>query len=132
MENQVRQNPGNHELALQVANFAHDNGYYDKAIAYYDQYLEHHPDDVNAIVDKGICFHELQRSDEAIAIMQQALKIQPNHLQANFNLGIINLQLRNLDQANEWFTKVVQIAPNSDIGRRAQELLAPHANLPPQ
>ena len=132
LENRVRQNPENHELALEAANFAHDNGYFEKAIAYYDQYLGRHPDDVNAIVDKGICFHELKRSEEAIAIMNQALKIQPKHLQANFNLGIINLQQGNIAKANEWFTKVVTIAPNSEISKRAQELLAPHANLPPQ
>ena len=130
LENRVRQNPENHELPLQAANFAHDNGYFDKAIAYYDQYLKFHPDDVDAIVDKGICFHELQKSEEAIKIMNQALKIRPNHLQANFNLGIINLQLKNVQQANEWFAKVVKLAPNSEIGKRAQELLAPHTNLP--
>ena len=132
LENQIRQNPSNHELVLQTANFAHDNGYFEKAISYYDQYLGHHPDAVDAIVDKGICYHELQRSEEAIGIMNQALKIQPNHLQANFNLGIINLQMGNLVESNKWFNKVMAIAPNSDIGKRAQELLAPHANLPPQ
>lgn len=132
LEARARQNPGDHDFLLQVANFAHDNGYYDKAISYYDQYLKHHPEDVNAIVDKGICYHESQRSDQAIEIMNQALRLQPNHLQANFNLGIINLQMGNLEKANGWFKKVVAIAPNSDIGKRAQELLAPHANLPVQ
>jgi tetratricopeptide (TPR) repeat protein len=130
LENRIRENPENHEFVLQVANFAHDNGYFDKAIIYYDEYLGHHPDDVNAIVDKGICYHELQRSDEAIGIMKGALEIQPDHLQANFNLGIVNLQTGNIEESNRWFSKVVAIAPNSDIGKRAQELLAPHSNLP--
>ena len=132
LEDRIRQNPADHDFLLQVANFAHDNGYYDKAISYYDQYLKHHPDNVNAIVDKGICYHELGKSEQAIEVMNQALKLQPNHLQANFNLGIINLKMGNLEKANEWFKKVVALDPNSDIGKRAQELLAPHANLPVQ
>jgi len=132
LENRVRQNPGDHDFLLQVANFAHDNGYYDKSISYYDQYLRHHPEDVNAIVDKGICYHELGKSEQAIEVMNQALKLQPNHLLANFNLGIVNLKMGNLEKANGWFKKVVALDPNSDIGKSAQELLAPHANLPAQ
>jgi cytochrome c-type biogenesis protein CcmH/NrfG len=132
MESAALKNPQNHELVLQAANFAHDNGYFEKAVTYYDRYLGSHPDNVNAMVDKGTCLHELKRSEEAITVVKQALKIEPNHLQANYNLGVINLQLGNVQEANKYFSKVVSIAPTSEMGMRAQQLLAPHANLPPK
>ncbi len=142
MEKQVKANPENLEQTLQLANFLSDNRFYDKAIAYYQQYLKQRPKDTNARVDMGICYKEIGDYDQAMREMKQALDDDPKHLFATFNLGIVSLDKAKTymdqgqtDKANEmvkessdWFQKTVALAPNSEVGKRAQQLLSQHSN----
>ncbi len=142
MEQQVKADPSNLEQILQLANFLSDNRFYDKAITYYQQYLKQRTKDTNARVDMGICYKEIGDFDQAIREMKQALVYDPNHLFATFNLGIVSLDegkmymdQGKMDKANEmieqssdWFRKTVALDPNSEVGKRAQQLLSQHSN----
>ena len=68
-------------------------------------------------------FRRLSFSDKGNG---NALEYQPKHQIAHLNLGIVNLTAGNLQKSKEWFQKAVQLNPNSDIGKRAQELLTTH------
>lgn len=141
MEQQVKENPDNLDLTLQLANFLSDNRFYDKAITYYQAYLKKKPKDTNARVDMGICYKEIGDYDTAMKEMKQALKYDPKHLFATFNLGIVALDegksymdQGQMDKANEfikesndWFRKTVALAPTSEVGKRAQQLLSQHS-----
>ncbi|MGB2869929.1 MAG: tetratricopeptide repeat protein [Bacteroidota bacterium] len=126
MEKQAKANPADLNLTLQLANILNDNRFYDKSIQYYKVYLAKRPHDPNARVDMGICYKELGNLGEARKQMEQALKDEPKHLFAHFNLGIVNLIEGNMTAANEWFRKTVALAPESEVGKRAQQLLAQH------
>ncbi len=142
MEQQVKANPGNIGMVLNLANFLSDNRFYDKAITYYKMYLDKKPKDTNARVDMGICYKETGAYDEAVAAMKKALEYEPQHLFATFNLGIVTLDegkmymdQGQMDKANEliresndWFRKTVALAPTSDVGKRAQQMLTQHSN----
>ena len=126
LENSVAANPDDMSLTLQLANSLHDRLFYDKAIPYYKTYLMMNPKDANARVDMGICYKEIGNYTEAESEMKMALHYAPNHLFAHFNLGIVYLSEGNLEESNKWFKRTVALDPNSEVGKRAQQLLTQH------
>ena len=74
----------------------------------------------------GVCYYQLGDTDSAIKTMESAVKMKPDHQIANFNLGIVNSAAGNHDKALEWWRKAVKIDPNSNIGKKAKDLLENH------
>lgn len=123
LEEEFKNNPNDHELLLSLGHMLNDNGFYQRAIDKYDQYLKLHPDNVDVIVDMGVCYFELKNYNESITTIENAVKLNPKHQIANFNLGIVNLANGNSEKAKEWWGKARDIDPNSNIGKKAEELL---------
>lgn len=123
LEEVVKNNPTNHEALLNLAHMQNDNGFYDKAVEKYEQYLKLHPENADVIVDLGVCYFELKKYNKSISVIESALKINPTHQIAHFNLGIVNLSNGNINKAKEWWGKARDIDPNSNIGKKAEELL---------
>ncbi len=71
----------------------------------------------------GVCYFELKRYDKSIEVIKSALEINPKHQIANFNLGIVNFANNNIMEARKWWSNAVEIDPNSNIGKKAEELL---------
>jgi tetratricopeptide (TPR) repeat protein len=128
LEQFVIANSTNPDALLQYANALYDARSFPRAVEYYNKYLAMRPNDVNAIVDKGICVFENGNGEEAIATMKQGLIIDPNHQKAYFNIAIISLSTNNPEQAKEYFTKAIALDPNNETGKRAQEFLESHLN----
>lgn len=129
LEQQVSANPSDAKLRLHLANFAHDNRFYDKAIEHYKKYLELEPRDPDALVDLGICFNDVGNLEEAKVWMKKALEYSPKHLLAHFNLGIVHLKAGEIEKSNEWFRKTVALDANSEVAKRAQSLLEQHGAI---
>ena len=85
------------------------------------------PRDADARVDMGVCYYNLGDFNTAITEMETALKYNPHHQIALLNLGIVNLSAGNLEKSKEWLEKAVNENPNTDVGKRAKELLESHA-----
>ena len=126
LESRVAAHPKDMTLTLQLANLLHDGLFFEKAIPFYKKYLLQNPSDANARVDMGICFKELGNFTEAEDQMKMALHYVPNHLYAHYNLGIVYLSEGNLEESNKWFKRTVALDPNSEVGKRAQQLLTQH------
>lgn len=129
LEQQVSASPKDAKLRLHLANFAHDNRFYDKAIEHYRKYLEQQPRDADALVDLGICYNDVGNLEEAKVWMKKALEYSPKHLLAHFNLGIVHLKAGEIQQSNEWFRKTADLDPNSEVGKRAKSLLEQHGAI---
>lgn len=129
LEKKVLANPNDTQSSLELANLLHDNRFYDKAIAYYQKYLEKNLKDPNARVDLGICYFDLGKLDEAEQQMKRALKDDPKHVLAHFNLGIVNLRAGKMKEANEWFKKTIALAPDGPVGQQAKQYLEQHSTL---
>lgn len=123
LENIVKSNPSNHEALLNLGHLLNDNGYFDRALVKYELYLKDHPDNVDVIVDMGVCYFELKKYDKSINVIKSALEIDPKHQIANFNLGIVNFANNNIAEAKLWWEKARDINPSSNIGKKAEELL---------
>lgn len=138
-EQAVAANPSDPAPLLKLANVLHDNGSYDRAIETYKKYLTMKPADPDARVDLGICYYELGIRDSVNATgrftlaakeMGMAFKKSPSHQPAAFNLGVVNLHLGNMEESTKWFRKAVELDKDSELGRRAQQMLSQHTFTP--
>lgn len=123
LEDIVAKNPADLESIVKLAHLLNDNGFYKKALTYYEKYLASKPKDVDVLIDMGVCYFELENYDKAIEIMEKAVSINPKHQIGNFNLGIVNYSANNPGKAKYWWKKAIEIDPNSRIGQKAKELL---------
>ncbi|MBZ0199140.1 MAG: tetratricopeptide repeat protein [Ignavibacteriaceae bacterium] len=126
LEEQVKNNPGDTQALVNLAHLKNDSGFFEKAIENYNQYLDIVPNDADARVDMGVCYYNLKNYDLAIAEMEKALKYKPDHQIAHLNLGIVNLAAGNIEVSQKWLKKAVELNPNSEVGKRAKELLESH------
>ncbi|PIU44524.1 MAG: hypothetical protein COS95_08570 [Ignavibacteriales bacterium CG07_land_8_20_14_0_80_59_12] len=126
---QVERNPADMQSTLRLANLMQDAQMYDQAITYYRKYLEKNAKNPDARVDMAVCFFQKGDSKTAIDEIENALKDNPRHQQAYFNLGIITLTGGDPVKANEYFNKVVSIDPNTDVAKRAQEIMKQHSSI---
>jgi cytochrome c-type biogenesis protein CcmH/NrfG len=141
LQEAVRANPGDPDALLRLANQLHDMGLsapslLNGAIDAYTRYLQLKPTDPNARVDLGICYFELGRTDStqslklfrsAVREMKTALTSAPKHQPAAFNLGVVSLFMGETDEATRWFRKTIDLGPETELGRRAKNMLEQHA-----
>jgi len=60
--------------------------------------------------------------------LEEAFKNAPRpHQPSAFNLGVVYLHLSELEESNKWFRKAVEINRESDLGKRAQNMITQHA-----
>ncbi|MFC2119831.1 tetratricopeptide repeat protein [Bacteroidota bacterium] len=126
LEAKLNANPDDTKTLLELAHLNNDSGFYEKAIPLYQRYLEKFPEDADALVDMGVCMYNLGDFDNAIREMKKALEYAPNHQIAHLNLGVVNLTSGNSEVAKEWFQKAYDLGPETDVGKRAKELLNSH------
>ncbi len=141
LQEAARANPKDAETILRLANRLHDMGLsapmlLPDAIDAYGRYLALRPDDPDARVDLGICCFELGRNDStqreslfrsAVREIKSAMDRAPKHQPAAFNLGVVSLFMGETDEATRWFRKTVDLGPDTELGRRAKNLLEQHA-----
>lgn len=123
LEEEVKNNPEDYESLVSLAHQLNDAGFFGKAIVNYEKYLIKFPQNVNVVVDYGVCYYELQNFNRALSILKSALQIEPKHQIAHFNLGIVNFANKDLETARSWWEKTVEIDAHSDVGHKANELL---------
>ncbi|GJQ64772.1 MAG: hypothetical protein SCALA702_38250 [Melioribacteraceae bacterium] len=116
-------NPENTRALIDLAHLLNDSGFYEKAIQRYKEYLEISPKEADVWVDMGVCYYQLQQYDSAISAMNKGLEIKPDHQIAHFNLGIVYMASGAMEKAKDWWQKAVNLNPNTNIGKKAQDLL---------
>jgi len=126
LEAKLKSAPDDTETLLKLAHLQNDSGFYEKAILLYQKYLKQVPADADARIDMGVCFYNLHNYDPAIREIKTALTYKPNHQIGNLNLGIVNLAAGNMTEAMKWLQKAVDLGPETEIGKRAKELLNSH------
>lgn len=126
LEEKIKLNPEDSKTLLDLAHLKNDSGLYEQAIVNYKTYLEKHPDDADARIDMGVCYFNLKDFENAKSEMLKALEYSPKHQIGHLNLGVVALSSGNLAESKEWFQKAVDIDPNSDVAKRAEELLKSH------
>jgi len=126
LEVEIKSHPENLGALLSLSHLLNDSGFYGKAIENYKKYLNKSPNEVDVIIDMGVCYFQLGDHDSAIKAMEKGILINPKHQIAHFNLGIVNSSKGDIIRSQEYFRKAIKIDPNSDIGIKAQNLLDNH------
>ena len=136
LEDAVRDRPSDPAAHLKLANALHDSKLLSRAIDAYRKYLAMRPRDPDARTDMGICYFQEAQADslnretllhEAAAAMQEAFTTAPRpHQPSAFNLGVVYLHLSDMDSSTIWFRKAVEINPESELGKRAQNMITQH------
>jgi tetratricopeptide (TPR) repeat protein len=83
-----------------------------EALAGYDRALAVQPDHANALNDRGVTLHLLQRFEEALASYDRALAVQPDHADALNNRGLALHQLQRWDEALASYIKALTLRPH--------------------
>ena len=126
LEAKLNANPNDTETLLELAHLKNDSGFYDRAIPLYQRYLEKFPEDADARIDMAVCMYNLGAYDNAIREMKKAIEYEPKHQIGYLNLGVVNLTAGSIAVAKEWFQKAITLGPDTDVGKRAKELLNSH------
>jgi tetratricopeptide (TPR) repeat protein len=139
LESAVAANPKDADAVLRLANALHDNRMLPRAIEQYKNYLTMRPENPDARVDLGACYDQMGLADSlhadeyyalAMSEMETALKGSPSHQPAAFNLGIVSLHRGDLEASNSWLKRAVAMNRESDLGKRATEILRQHSFTP--
>ncbi len=123
-EDLVKNNPDKPEYLLTLAHMLNDNGFYQRAIDKYQQYLKIKPKEADVIVDMGVCYYQLGKFQDALANFKKGIELNPKHQIAHMNMGVVyNYGMNNKAEAIKWWKKTVALDSTSDVGKRAQEFL---------
>jgi cytochrome c-type biogenesis protein CcmH/NrfG len=86
---QLRTDPKNKDLLLQVAYFYKSAHQFKDAAAYFDQALQVDPKNTVAQTEMASCLYYDGNIDGALAGLESALKLKPHDANSLFNLGMI-------------------------------------------
>lgn len=126
LESNVNNNPNDLTALLKLAHLLNDSGFYQKAIDNYNIYLKKESNNVDVIIDMGVCYYQLGNYDAAIKTMEKGITLNPKHQIAHFNMGIVSSAKGDHDNALKFWKKAIDINPTSNIGIKAKDLLDNH------
>lgn len=127
---QLKNNPDNFALNVQMGNLLFDSGKFSDAAPYYEKALEVNPNAPDVIVDLGVCYFNLQDYPKAKGQFERALQLNPQHVNALYNSGVVFLQLGEKEQVIHYWSRLMEVAPNSPQAARAIQILnESHQNM---
>ncbi|HET6433613.1 tetratricopeptide repeat protein [Dyella sp.] len=100
-----------HAALLARAIQAHQAGDLDGAERLYNEVLEMHVAQPDALHFLGVLCHQRGRSDEAVSLIGSALKITPRHPDAHNNLGNIHKECGRLAEAEACYRRALECGP---------------------
>lgn len=74
-------------------------------------YDQAHPEDVDAINNKGLAYENLDQTEKAIECYKQVLSIDPEYKIAWYNLGLAYEDLNDFNSSVEAYKKAIEIDP---------------------
>lgn len=100
LETAMRNGHDDVQAALALANLYYDGEYWDRALAAYEHYLDHAPDNVDARIDYAFAITQVSGDFKlAISEIEKGLAVNPEHVQGLFNAGILSLRANINDKA---------------------------------
>lgn len=93
----------------------HVNELFQKAIGYYDQYLELNDSQV-VKTSRAMCFFSLGDTDTAMSELQTLTESSPDYGPAWAYIGLINESKGDTDAAKEAYNKAIEVDPDNEYG----------------
>ncbi len=89
---QLKTNPDNAEVLVQLGNIYYDGQSFPQAIDYYEKALKIQPNNADVRTDLGTSYWYTGDPDKALACFQKSLAVRPNHPGTLFNMGMVEWQ----------------------------------------
>ncbi len=124
LEKVVQAYPKHAYVLRLLGHLNYDMGAPQKAIDYYNRYLEIHPEDANVLTDMGTQYLALGQSQQAVLAYERALKAHPDFYYALFNLEKAWHELGDEAKAESYAAKA------REVEARSGKHLAPDIQLP--
>lgn len=118
LKSEIKEDPDNIDLIIQLANHYYDLNKFRDAIEYYEKALALQPDNPMALADCGVMYYKAGDSEKALIYLDKAINLQPDLAQAYYNKGLILMTAKNdADGAVAVWQKYLDIAPESEEAR---------------
>jgi len=102
-----------------------EQGKFDEALQEFSSVLEKYPDDISALMYRGLTLSYMGRFDEAQTALAKALKIEPNNPQLHSYLAGIFEKKGEIEQAQQEYEQILRLVPkDSPLGMQAEVKLA--------
>jgi tetratricopeptide (TPR) repeat protein len=98
---------------IRRARRAHEDGEFGKAERLYTEFLEHHPNNFDALHGLGQINHRRGRLDAALALFQEALKCDLCRAAGFASLGLVFHSLRHFERALVSFDEGLRLEPDN-------------------
>jgi tetratricopeptide (TPR) repeat protein len=132
---QLKSEPNNADLLINLGNIYYDTQQYPTAIEYYQRALTKQPANAAVRTDMATAYWYLGNADEAITEFKKALSYEPNNANTLFNLGIVQWQGKmDVDGAVTTWQKLLDSNPNYAGKEKVRELMDQakrHAGIKP-
>ena len=123
LRDQVAKNPKDAEAVLKLAGMNFQIQNWPRARDLFQQYLDLHPDDPDALSDLGICYQELGDFQGALDRFHRAQKIAPAHWQSRYNEVVVLATMKRFDEADKVLQTLQKMQPgNPSVEKLASEL----------
>ena len=86
-----------------------------EAIRCYDMELEVHPDNEDAVYNKGLILDLINKRSEALECFEKVTQMRPDHAVAHMNKGNILSSMNKYDDAMTCYDRALQIEPDSAL-----------------
>lgn len=111
----VRDYPKVEFFRLQLALSAKALKQYDLAVAALTIILKNNPEHLEALIELGMIYHQLDKFDEALAMLEHAFSIDSNNILLAQNLSIIYYEYGRLDLAMAYYQKITVLDPQKQV-----------------
>ena len=93
-----------------------NEGDYQKAISYYNEYLASYPNDAKGYDERGLCYEYLGQYDIAEQNFSTAITLSPNYGEYYLNRGYAFMRMGNLDKAINDFNQSISLSSLKSVG----------------
>lgn len=101
------------ELVLNVkANSFTYLGDYDAARVVFDEILKYFPDNVDALVSRGICLKREDKYDDALKCFDKVLELNPDNFEANLYKGELLIDFGDKQDSKQYVDRAFDLCPN--------------------
>lgn len=123
LKENLKTNPDNYEILIDLGNNYFDVGMYEPAIEQYGKALSLKNDDTNVLIDMGVAYFNIHKPDSALLYMNRALEIDPKHKQGLYNIGIVLYNIDEKSEAIHYWKKLIAFHPGSREAEAAEKFI---------
>lgn len=102
-------------LATTDDDVTHGNELLDRAVGYYDDYLEHE-DSSSARVSRALCLYYQGKTDEAVSALEEVTTDYPDYAAGWQSLGVVYESQGSTDEAKAAYEKAIELDPDDEQG----------------